>query len=96
MKSAIQAVIDAISSVIGAIGRIHFPSKPSWLPLSAGYSVPAPYLAGPGLAAETGSGMVVHVSVSGAIDPEATAIQIRRILERYDRRRGRRPLGGEA
>jgi hypothetical protein len=95
VKAAIQAVIDAISSVIGAIGRIHFPSKPSWLPLSAGYSVPAPYLSAGGLAAETGSGMVVHVSVSGAIDPEATAIQIRRILERYDRRRGRRPLGGE-
>jgi phage-related protein len=96
VKSAIQAVIDAISSVIGAIGRIHFPSKPGWLPLSApsGYSVPAPYM-GPGLTAETGSGMVVHVSVSGAVDPEATAIQIRRILERYDRRRGRRPLGGE-
>lgn len=96
VKSAIQAVIDAISSVIGAIGRIHFPSKPGWLPLSApgGYSVPAPYL-GPGLAMETGSGMVVNVSVTGAVDPEATAIQIRRILERYDRRRGRRPLGGE-
>ena len=97
VKSAIQAVIDAISSVIGAIGRIHFPSKPGWIPLSApgGYALPSAF--GPvGLAAETGGGMVVHVSVSGAVDPESTAIQIRRILERYDRRRGRRPLGGES
>ena len=96
IESAIQGVIDAIGSVIGAIGRIHFPHKPSWVPFSTGYGVPAPMLAGPGtFAAETGS-MVVNVTVTGAIDPESTALQIRRILERHDRRRGRRPLGGEA
>lgn len=98
VEDAIQAVISAISGVVGAIGRIHFPSKPGWIPFSApgGYSVPSPFLAGGPAALSTGTGgMVVNVSVSGAVDPEATAIQIRRILERYDRRRGRRPLGGE-
>ena len=58
MKDAIQAVIDAISSVIGAIGRIHFPSKPSWIPLTApgGYSMPSAFLSPAGLAAEGTAG----------------------------------------
>jgi hypothetical protein len=103
--AAFNAVKGAIQAVIDLVRNIHWPSAPSWLnkiphgmTATGGYAygMPTPVWAGPGLAAETGAGMVVHVSVSGAIDPEATAIQIRRILQRYDRRRGRRPLGGEA
>jgi hypothetical protein len=36
----------------------------------------------------------VNVTINGAIDPESTAIAIRRVMRRYDRRRGQRPLGG--
>lgn len=85
---AIQQVISAIESVISAIGRIHFPSKPSWVPFSAPM---AP--AGAAAYSVTG-GPVINVTVQGAIDPESTAIAIRRTLARYDQRRGRRPLGG--
>ena len=95
--SAISRVIDLIGSLAGKLGGLH---KPSWLPLSVlptSYYVPTPAGVGAGtFAAETGSGMTVNVTVTGAIDPESTALQIRRILERHDRRRGRRPLGGEA
>jgi hypothetical protein len=89
IRRAIQAVIDAISSVIGAIGRIHFPSKPSWIPLA----VPAGGYAPAGYAAAS-AGPVISINVSGAIDPESTALAIRRALTRYDRRRGLTPLGG--
>jgi len=87
IHAAIQRVLDLVNDLIGAIGNIHFPSKPDWVPFSA----PAP--AGPSTRA-AGGGPVVNVTISGAIDPEATALAIRRVLERYDRRRGRRPLGG--
>jgi len=85
---AIQAVLDAISNVVGAISRIHFPSKPSWLPLAV------PAAAGPGGFGAPRSGPVINVTISGAVDPEASAQAIRRVLTRYDRRRGNRPLGG--
>ena len=96
---AIQRVIDLIASLAGKLGGLHVPSWVHSLTsaMPHGYYVPAPAPAGvAGFAAETGSGMVVNVSVTGAIDPESTALQIRRILERHDRRRGRRPLGGQA
>jgi len=88
IHAAIQRVLDLVNDLIGAIGNIHFPSKPDWVPFSA----PAP--AGPSTRAAGSGGPVVNVTISGAIDPEATALAIRRVLERYDRRRGRRPLGG--
>jgi phage-related protein len=97
VTGAFNAVRDAIQQVIDLIGHIHFPSKPSWLPLSmptgAGYWAPQPAVSG--FAASSAGGLTVQVTVTGAIDPEATAIQIRRILDSYDRRRGRRPLGGQ-
>lgn len=89
--AAIQAVLDAISSLISAISHIHFPSKPSWVP----FAVPGvPAAAGAGTLAAGGGGPVINVTISGAIDPEATALAIRRVLTRYDRRRGQLPLGG--
>jgi hypothetical protein len=92
---AIQRVITAIGNLIGRITSIHFPSKPGWLPLSTGFAIPAPMGISPAAVTGEAGGMNVTVTVTGAIDPEATAQQIRRILTRYDRRRGQRPLGGE-
>jgi hypothetical protein len=94
---AIDYLVGKISGLVGKLGSIHIPHIPGVNVAGYGYGVPAPMLAGPGMfAAETGSGMIVNVTVTGAVDPESTAIQIRRILQRYDRRRGRSPLGGEA
>lgn len=90
IRDAIEAVVRAVESLIGQIGRIHFPSKPSWVP----FAVPGVATAGVGTRAGASSGPVVNVTISGAIDPEATALAIRRVLTRYDRRRGQRPLGG--
>ena len=86
IKDAIDAVLDAVNRLIGALGRIHVPS----IDLPGPLALPAPAAAG----RSTSSGPVVNVSITGAIDPESTALAIRRVLERYDRRRGRRPLGG--
>jgi hypothetical protein len=88
---AINAVVRAIQDLVGKLGSIHFPSKPSWLPLSAPGSYATPY-AIPTAAA--GGGTVVNVTVQ-AIDPESAAIAVRRVLSRYDRRRGNRVLGGQ-
>lgn len=87
IADAINALVGAIESVISAIGRIHFPSKPSWVP----FAIPATI--GPAGLAAGSTGPVINISVSGAIDPESTALAIRRVVERYDRRRGRSPLG---
>ena len=89
---AINLVVDAISNLIGKISGIHFPSKPSWLPLSVP-GVPASAISPMAYGAPAG-GPVVNVTINGAIDPESTAIAIRRVMRRYDRRRGQRPLGG--
>jgi hypothetical protein len=89
--AAIQLVVNAINSLIGKISSIHFPSKPSWLPLS----VPMGAAGAPGAYAGAGAAPIVNVTITGAIDPESTAIAIRRTLARYDRRRGFGTLGGE-
>lgn len=92
--NAIKRVIDLLGSLASKVGSIHLPHIPGVN--VAAYPVPMMAPAGAGtFAAETGQGMIVNVTVTGAIDPESSAIQIKRILERYDRRRGRRPLGGE-
>jgi hypothetical protein len=95
MLAAIEKVVSAIQDLIGQIGRIHFPSKPSWVP----FSMPASSsIAGAGVTpyASGGGGTVVNVTIQGAIDPEATALAVKRVLNRYDRRRGERSLGGIA
>jgi len=88
ITAAIEAVLDAVNRLIGALGRIHVPSidLPGPLALPGGASGPA--------SRSAGGGPVINVSISGAIDPESTALAIRRVMERYDRRRGQRPLGG--
>ena len=95
LTRAFNAVVDAINGLISIvenlvrdIGKIHFPSKPSWVP----FSVPGGFAATP-MAAGSG-GPVINVNITGAIDPEASALAIRRVLTRYDRRRGQSPLGG--
>jgi hypothetical protein len=89
---AIEAVAGAVGDLLGKIASIHFPSKPSWVPLTAPVGVTG--LAAGGYAMPA-SGPIVNVTITGAIDPESTAIAIRRVLDRYDRRRGRRVLGGQ-
>jgi hypothetical protein len=89
IRKAIQLVLEAVNQLVGAISHIHFPSKPSWVP----FSVPAGSSTAGGYATSS-SGPVVNVTINGAIDPEASALAIRRVLTRYDRRRGRSPLGG--
>lgn len=95
ISHAIQTVVGWVERLVGAIGRIHFPSIPHIPGLSAasyGYSYGG--VATPaGLSASSGggyrSGPSYVINVSGALDPESTAIAIRQSLERYDRRRGR-------
>ena len=99
VKDAIQLVIDIIhrlidlvGSLIGAIGRIHFPHIPHLPGINMAGAGPAGF----GLAPATQAGGIpfnVNVTITGAIDPESTAKAVRNVLERYDRRRGRLPLG---
>ena len=87
IEAAINLVISAIGRLTSALSHIHVPHIDLPGPLSvgmsggaavAGYGV-SPYAAAP----------VYQINVTGAIDPEATAQAIRRVLERSDRRRGR-------
>jgi hypothetical protein len=91
-ERVVQACRDAISAVqelIGYLGRIKIPKLPHipGLPkVGPAYSYPSARLAGAG--ATTGAGDVT-INVYGAIDPEGTARQIRRLLASHDRRQGR-------
>jgi len=89
ITAAIEAVLDAVNRLIGALGRIHVPS----IDLPGPLALPGGASSGPA-SRSAGGGPVINVSISGAIDPESTALAIRRVMERYDRRRGQRPLGG--
>ena len=96
-QSAIQWVIDKVNALISALGRIHVPSinlpGPFSLP-GAAETTPTPTgrVAAPGVPIGRASGGstsgAVVINVTGAIDPEATARQIRRILAGHDRRVG--------
>ena len=99
MKAAIQTVIDAVEWLIDKIAHIHLPKLPSWLPGVKG-APPAPAVAGPAIAGRStaGAGGAVRatgpggpgvvINISGALDPEAVARQIRAILGRHDVRVG--------
>lgn len=100
IRNAIQSVIDAVNSLIGALGRIHVPkiSLPHIPGLSA---AAAPTLAGVGdyaapavAAPRTGAGRGFAggtvINVYGAVDPEGTARQVRRLLAGHDQRVGLR------
>jgi hypothetical protein len=105
LKSAIDAVIGSVKSLIGWLGKIHVPkiSLPKIpglgrsaaapavagvAPMSAGLG-PAPRVAMPGSrsSVESAGGGIV-INVNGALDPEAVARQIRRLLGAHGRRTG--------
>jgi phage-related protein len=96
-KSAVQSLIDLVQGLINKISGIHFPKIPG--PLAGLLSVPAPpqsvavsRSAAPAVpvvgsrAVATGGGITINVT--GAIDPEATARQIERVLIGHTRRTG--------
>jgi len=98
-ESAIQAIIGAVNSLIGALSRIKIPKLPSLSDLNPfaivpGVPVPAglgaaPTVARHGLtaASSTGAGGIT-INVSGALDPDAVARQIEKILAGRSRRVG--------
>jgi hypothetical protein len=99
VKSAIEHVVDAIKSLIGWFGKIKVPKislpKIPGFNSASGQSVAAPVSAAAarGLGAPTASTRAassagVHIVIQGAIDPESTARQVRRILAAHDRRMG--------
>lgn len=95
IKSAIQGVIDAVGWLIDKLSHVHFPKVPDLNPFSA---APAPARASTAVAGTRAvarptartAGTTVVVNISGALDPDATARAIRRILDRADVRAGRR------
>jgi hypothetical protein len=100
VKSAIDAINEAIGwligkveSLISALSRIHVPKVdlpgPLGAPVPEGASVSR--FAAPGVPAARAPstiGQTVSITVNGALDPEATARQIRRILAGHNRRVG--------
>jgi len=104
VRGAINALISAVQSLIGWLGRIHVPkiSLPhipgvSSAGAAAGFSTAAvagrsaaPAVATTSSRASTGGGGGIVINVTGALDPEATARQIQRILGGHQRRVGLR------
>lgn len=100
---AIQRVIDAVESLIGALGRIHVPkiSLPHIPGLSfaapavaaddsAARAAVAPAVASPRAGLGAGGRGATNINIYGAIDPEATARQVKRLLTNHQRRVGLR------
>jgi phage-related protein len=106
IERAVNAVIGAIRNLISWFGRIRVPkiSLPKIPGFNATTSVAAAPVAPTGLATAASragattrassptSGAVV-ININGAIDPESTARQVRRILTAHDRRMGRGGAG---
>lgn len=103
IKAPVDSLLSLIEKVIGAIGRIDFPSPPGWLSKVPGLrsltSAPTPATYGtPTVATRAGVGAPavpmgtatggVNITVTGALDPEAVARQINRILAGHNRRVG--------
>lgn len=97
IRGIITSIRTAIDGVISAISRIRFPALPSWLPgdwLQSTAVTPAAgaaAFAAPGVAtttARTGAPTPIVVNVTGALDPDAVARQIERILKGRSRRVG--------
>jgi hypothetical protein len=86
VKGAVDSAISAVQRLISWLGKIKVPK----------ISIPSPGKSAPSVAgASTRSGGTtkaapapITVIVNGAIDPEATARQIKRILSAHDRRTG--------
>lgn len=96
IKGAVDGVIGAIQGVIDWFGRL---SVPDWIGGLFGRGAPAassaslagaPALAGTsraGSGAPATSGPGVHITINGALDPDAVARQVQYLLNRQDRRR---------
>jgi hypothetical protein len=96
VKGAIDGVISAVQNLISWLGRIKVPQinlpgpfmAPA-APASASTAVfAAPSVASPRAATASSSAPGPTFIINGAIDPEATARQIQRILRGHDRRVG--------
>lgn len=97
MRSAIDWVIDKIGDLISKLSSIHVPkidlpgpfSLPGGNAATANAAFRTPRVGSTALAGSRGSGGTT-VIVNGALDPEATARQIDRILRGHNRRVGLR------
>jgi hypothetical protein len=100
VKTAIDKVIDSIASLVKKFSGIHFPDNPfsrSGTQSATAGVVPSPTglgaFAAPSVSGRTtttaGGGVVIQIS--GALDPEAVARQIERLLGGHGRRIGRSP-----
>ena len=89
-----DALVDSLKNLVAWLGKLKFPSAPSWLKKLPG----SPFMVQPaglgastrgsfGGASATSSGLTINVF--GALDAEGTARQIRRLLDAHDRRQGR-------
>lgn len=102
-KDAIGFLIDKIGDLISWLGRIKIPDlgklgglvskvtgrSAAAPPVAGGVSgYAAPRVAGVGARAATSGGSGVTIQVNGALDPEAVARQIKRIMAGHDRRIG--------
>jgi phage-related protein len=100
VKGAIDAIIGAVNSLIGALSRIKIPKLPSLSDLNpfsvvppapavgAARGAPMPGARATGGAFSTAGGAPVVINVTGALDPDAVARQIERILRARSRRVG--------
>lgn len=102
MRDAVNNVIGVVEDLIGWLGKIHVPDvgsaisklKPGFLSVPTVPAAPsvarfgAPTVGARASSGTTSGGGGVHITVNGALDPEATARQIRRILAGHDRRVG--------
>lgn len=86
VKDAVDSIIEAVQKVIDKIGSIRMPDLPDLNPFSRS-TLPGigrtPTTARTGATAPT-----VQINVTGALDPDAVARQIRRLLERHSYRVG--------
>jgi hypothetical protein len=95
--TVINKVIGAVQSLISWLGKIHVPkihlphipgtraAPAAAMPSVAGYAAPRGVATSGGRATTTGA---VVINVTGALDPEAVARQIQRIMGGHNRRIG--------
>lgn len=95
VASAVDWVVGKVQDLLDLIGKIKIPDLPGLgdlVPFAASSAASAAGLGAlstPSTRSTTGGG--VNIVVNGAVDPEATARQIRRILAGHDRRVGLQP-----
>jgi phage-related protein len=98
VHTAVMAVVSAVESLIGWLGRIKIPkislpkipgfnASAAAVPTGVGGGFSATAL-GARAAAPRAVSPTPTIIIQGAIDPESTARQIRRILDAHDRRQG--------